>query len=71
MSPLTGNAIQKQGTIAQKTLPLGSEFLAGLGWFCTLFPHISRTLIDLQIEEVAESAKSLAILWRLWWTVKG
>jgi len=29
----------------QKRLHLGSEFLAGLGGFCTLFPHISRTLL--------------------------
>jgi hypothetical protein len=42
--PIDGcNAIQKQATTAYKALHLGSEFLAGLGWFCTLFPHISRT----------------------------
>jgi hypothetical protein len=35
--------IQEQGTTAQKTLHLASEFSAGLGWFCTAFPHISRT----------------------------
>jgi hypothetical protein len=35
--------VQEQGTTAQKTLHLASEFSAGLGWFCTPFPHISRT----------------------------
>jgi len=41
-------------------LHLASEFLARLGWFCTLFPHISRILIDFRIEEIT-TPKSLAI----------
>ena len=35
-----------------RPLGYGPEFLAGLDWFCTPFPHISRTLIDFRIEEI-------------------
>src|ERR1700730_117769 len=60
--------VQEQGTTAQKTLHLASEFSAGLGWFCTPFPHISRTP---RIEGAAACAKLVSDLAAtLWWIVE-
>src|SRR5260370_39014027 len=44
MSPLMAERTYKSRELQpRKHCILASEFSAGLGWFCTAFPHISRT----------------------------
>jgi hypothetical protein len=56
--------IQEQGITAWKTLHLVSKFSAGLGWFCTPFPHT-------RIEETAACAKLVSdCAGTLWWIIE-